>query len=50
MLRGIGNYYAKSIVKYRDELGGFVSSSQLLEIYNFRKETYESIEKFIVLI
>lgn len=29
---GIGSYYAKCIVRYRDKLGGFVSAKQLLEI------------------
>lgn len=32
---GIGSYYAKSIVRYREQLGGFASSSQLLEIEGF---------------
>lgn len=29
---GIGSYYAKSIVRYRQQLGGFVSPAQLAEI------------------
>lgn len=29
---GIGNYFAKSIIRYRDRLGGFASPTQLLEI------------------
>ncbi len=29
---GIGSYYAKSIVRYREQLGGFVSLSQIKEI------------------
>ena len=32
---GIGNYYAKQIVRYRERLGGFVSAEQLREIENF---------------
>ncbi len=32
---GIGSYYAKSIVRYRDLLGGFVSLPQLKEIEGF---------------
>jgi competence ComEA-like helix-hairpin-helix protein len=31
-LRGIGPYYAKKIVQYRELLGGFVMAEQLLEI------------------
>jgi len=46
-LKGIGEYYAESIIKYREKLGGFINTNQLLEIYNFRVETYESIEEFI---
>ena len=29
---GIGSYYAKAIIRYREQLGGFVSNKQLLEI------------------
>ncbi len=29
---GIGSYYARQIVRYRDQLGGFVSADQLQEI------------------
>ena len=32
---GIGSYYAKSMVRYREQLGGFTSASQLLEIEGF---------------
>ena len=32
---GIGSYYAKAIVRYREQLGGFASSSQLQEIEGF---------------
>ena len=32
---GIGSYYAKAIVRYREQLGGFSSPSQLLEIEGF---------------
>jgi DNA uptake protein ComE-like DNA-binding protein len=42
-LRGIGSYYARQIVQHRKRLGGFVRAEQLLEIYNFRQETYEKI-------
>lgn len=30
---GIGSGYAARIIKYRDQLGGFVSTDQLLEVY-----------------
>ena len=32
---GIGSYYAKSIIKYRDQLGGFANKEQLQEIDGF---------------
>lgn len=32
---GIGPYYARQIVRYRDRLGGFVNPAQLLEIDGF---------------
>mgnify|MGYP002517064841 CR=1 FL=1 len=32
---GIGSYYAKAILRYREQLGGFASSSQLREIEDF---------------
>lgn len=33
LLHGIGPVFARRIVRYRDRLGGFVSSAQLLEVY-----------------
>ena len=32
---GIGPYFARKVVRYRDRLGGFVSREQLLEIQDF---------------
>jgi DNA uptake protein ComE-like DNA-binding protein len=46
-LNGIGAVYANRIIKYRNLLGGFYSTSQLLEVYNFPKETLSSIENRI---
>jgi competence ComEA-like helix-hairpin-helix protein len=43
-LRGIGSGYARMIVNYREKLGGFYSSKQLLEVYKFPTETYEKIK------
>ena len=47
-LYGIGGYYARKILKYREQLGGsFVSPRQLLEIEGFTRERYSKIEKSI---
>ena len=40
-LRGIGSYYAKKIVQYRDRLGGFVSMEQLMEIDGIDTDRFE---------
>lgn len=41
---GIGSYFAKQTVRYRDQLGGFVNKKQLLEIENFPEEALEYIK------
>ncbi len=47
-LYGIGGYYARKILEYRERLGGsFVDKRQLLEIKGFSRERYEGIEKHI---
>tara|TARA_R110002049_G_scaffold245596_2_gene419688 strand:- start:1383 stop:2339 length:957 start_codon:yes stop_codon:yes gene_type:complete len=46
---GIGPYYAKSIVKYREELGGFVDKKQLLELYAMDEERFLTLEPFLIL-
>lgn len=43
-LKGIGPVYAGRIIKYRDLLGGFYSTSQLLEVYNFPGEFFPLIK------
>lgn len=43
-LPGIGQVYAKRIIKYRNLLGGFYSKKQLLEVYGFPEETYLKIK------
>lgn len=48
-LYGIGPVYAGRILKYRNLLGGFVRKNQLLEVYGITPETYDEIEKNIVL-
>jgi len=45
-VKGIGRGYAKGIVRFRNETGGFVSVDQLAEIYGMRPEIYERIRAF----
>lgn len=42
-IRGIGSFYAKRIVGYREMLGGYSSVEQLKEVYGMRPESYEQI-------
>ena len=42
-LNGVGEFYAKQILKYKNELGGFVLMEQLLEVWKMRLETYEKL-------
>ena len=42
-LRGIGPGFAYRIVKYRDKLGGFVSKTQVLEVFGMDTSRYNSI-------
>ncbi|MDB3905339.1 helix-hairpin-helix domain-containing protein [Crocinitomicaceae bacterium] len=42
-LKGIGEFYAKQIIKYREELGGFIFIEQLLEVWKMRLETYQMV-------
>ncbi len=46
-LPGIGSYYAKKIVAYRELLGGFVESEQLLEIDGFTQERYDGLKDYV---
>jgi DNA uptake protein ComE-like DNA-binding protein len=46
-LNGIGPVFASRITRYRDLLGGFNNVSQLLEVYNLKTETLNSIKNYI---
>jgi DNA uptake protein ComE-like DNA-binding protein len=46
-LNGVGSVFATRILKYRDLLGGFYSTSQLLEVYKFPVETFQKIENSV---
>lgn len=41
---GIGPYFARKIVNYREQLGGYVSKEQLLEIQDFPESTLPYLE------
>lgn len=47
-LPGIGEWYARKIVEYRNELHGFSFKEQLLDIYNFDQEKYDGLSDLIV--
>jgi len=46
-LYGIGPAFAKRIIKYRTLLGGFYSTSQLLEVYGFDQDKLDKIDDYI---
>lgn len=43
-LAGIGPYYARKIIKYRNELGGFVSVEQIKEVWGMPDSVYQYIK------
>jgi len=47
-LPGIGAVLSKRIIKFRDQLGGFVSVDQLKEVYGLPVETYLMIKKQVI--
>jgi len=46
---GIGGSYARSILKYKIKLGGFVRKEQLLEVYGMTQESYNKIISHITI-
>jgi competence protein ComEA len=46
-VKGIGPFYAKSIVKYRTALGGFAFKEQLMEIWKFDQEKFDAVKDFV---
>jgi competence protein ComEA len=46
-LPGIGSFFAKQIIKKRNELGGFYQLEQLKEVWKMDQEKLEVIEPFI---
>jgi predicted DNA-binding helix-hairpin-helix protein len=48
-LPGIGPYFAKRILKYRDLLGGYYTKKQLLEVYGMDSTRYGQFSKKIII-
>ncbi len=46
---GIGPFFAKNIIQRRNELGGFNSKQQLLEIWKFDQEKLNEINDFVII-
>lgn len=46
-IKGIGSFYAKMIIRYRNSLGGFYAKEQLLEVWKLDREKYDAIEQYI---
>ena len=43
-IKGIGPFYARQIIKYQQQLGGFVRKEQLMEVWKMTPEMYEQIQ------
>ncbi len=48
-LHGIGRIFASRIVKYREDLGGFVTVNQLKEIENFPDSTFNALVPLLII-
>lgn len=46
-VKGIGPFFAKTIIRYRNLLGGFYKKEQLMEVWKLDEEKYKSIEKYL---
>ncbi|MDL2262791.1 helix-hairpin-helix domain-containing protein [Bacteroidales bacterium OttesenSCG-928-I21] len=48
-LRGIGPAYSKRIVEYREKLGGFINTNQLMEVYGFTSELLQQVQDYLII-
>jgi len=46
-LPGIGGWYAKRILEYRAELGGYSFAEQLMDIYRFDREKFDALADLV---
>jgi competence protein ComEA len=47
-INGVGPSFAHRILKYRERLGGYVRTDQLLEIYGMTREKYDLLKPFFL--
>ncbi|MFN5135969.1 MAG: ComEA family DNA-binding protein [Chitinophagaceae bacterium] len=47
-LKGIGSYYARKIVGFREKLGGFYSVQQVAETFGLPDSTFQNIKPFLL--
>jgi competence protein ComEA len=47
---GIGEYFARKIVDYRQQLGGFINAEQLMEVWKIDAVKYTEIEPFVKIV
>ncbi len=48
-LPGIGSSFARRIVEYRDKLGGYIKTEQLLEVYGMDTTRFGNIESYVTI-
>lgn len=44
---GIGAFYAKQIIRYREKLGGYLTKEQLFEVWKMTNEAYDKIKDHV---
>ena len=44
---GIGAFYAKQIIRYREKLGGYLTKEQLFEVWKMTTEAYDKIKDHV---
>jgi DNA uptake protein ComE-like DNA-binding protein len=49
MIRGIGSYRARQIVRYREQLGGFARVEQVMEANGMQQLDYDSVKQYFSL-
>ena len=49
MIRGIGSYRARQIVRYREQLGGFTRVEQVMEANGMQQLDYDSVKQYFSL-